>query len=189
VPDDITPDDITPDDITPDDITPDDKDWTWVLREPCPECGFDASSLDAAAIGEHTRAMLPTWQAVLARPDAAVRRTPGLWSDLEYACHVRDVFRLSRVRLDLMLTEDAPQFANWDQDETALAERYDLQDPAVVATELVEAGAVLADAFDAVRPDQYERTGLRSDGALFTVDTFGRYVLHDPLHHLHDVGA
>ena len=23
-------------------ITPDTKDWTWVLRERCPECGFDA---------------------------------------------------------------------------------------------------------------------------------------------------
>jgi hypothetical protein len=20
---------------------PDDKDWTWVVEEPCPECGFD----------------------------------------------------------------------------------------------------------------------------------------------------
>jgi hypothetical protein len=22
-------------------IVPDTKDWTWVLRRPCPECGFD----------------------------------------------------------------------------------------------------------------------------------------------------
>jgi hypothetical protein len=99
------------------------------------------------------------------------------------------VFRLFLVRLDLMLTQDAPHFANWDQDETARVERYDLQDPAAVAVELVEAGVLLADGFDAVRPDQWQRTGLRSDGALFTVDTFARYFLHDPLHHLHDVGA
>jgi hypothetical protein len=182
-------DDITPDDITPDDIPPDDKDWTWVLRESCPECWFDASNLDPATVGGHTRAMLATWQAVLARPDAAVRRTPGLWSDLEYGCHVRDVFRLFLVRLDLMLAEEGPRFANWDQDETAVAERYDLQDPAVVADELVSAGAALADAFDAVEADQWERTGLRSDGALFTVATFAQYFLHDPVHHLHDVGA
>ena len=26
-------------------IEPDTKDWTWVLERPCPECGFDASSV------------------------------------------------------------------------------------------------------------------------------------------------
>lgn len=177
------------DDITPDDITPDDKDWTWVLRAPCPECGFDASSLQPGAVAGRTRAMLPRWREVLARPDAAVRRRPGLWSDLEYGCHVRDVFRLFLVRLDLMLTEDGPQFANWDQDSTAVADRYDLQDPVVVAVELTEAGTALAAGFDAVRADQWERTGTRSDGAVFTVATFARYFLHDPVHHLHDVGG
>ena len=25
-------------------IVPDEKDWTWVLRRPCPECGLDTSS-------------------------------------------------------------------------------------------------------------------------------------------------
>ena len=32
-----------------------------------------------------------------------------------------------------MLTQDAPTFANWDQDETAVADRYGEQDPATVA--------------------------------------------------------
>ena len=34
-----------------------------------------------------------------------------------------------------------------------------------------------------------ERTGLRSDGAHFTVDSFARYFLHDIEHHLWDVTA
>ena len=29
--------------------------------------------------------------------------------------------------------------------------------------------------------------GVRSDGVAFTVDTFGRYFIHDPVHHLDDV--
>ena len=60
------------------------------------------------------------------------RRRPAaarVWSPLEYACHVRDVFRLFDTRLHLMLDEDDPLFANWDQDETAVAERYSEQDP------------------------------------------------------------
>ena len=102
---------------------------------------------------------------------------------LEY----RSVFVLFHERLDRMLTEDAPAFANWDQDVTAVERRYDLADPAEVARELVATGAVIADRFDAVAGDQWERTGTRSDGATFTVESFARYFLHDPVHHVHDV--
>ncbi len=35
--------------------------------------------------------------------------------------------------------------------------------------------------------DQWARTGVRSDGAEFTVDSFARYFIHDPIHHLDDV--
>jgi hypothetical protein len=88
-----------------------------------------------------------------------------------------------------MLAEDAPRFANWDQDETAVAERYGEQEPAVVSGELQEAAAVVAAAFAAVPDDQWDRTGLRSDGSSFTVLTLGQYFLHDLAHHLVDVGA
>jgi hypothetical protein len=30
-------------------------------------------------------------------------------------------------------------------------------------------------------------TGARSDGAQFTVESFARYFIHDPIHHLYDV--
>ena len=53
--------------------------------------------------------------------------------------------------------------------------------------DLESAGARLADSFAAVSSDQWPRTGNRSDGARFTVDTFARYLLHDPVHHLWDV--
>ena len=52
---------------------------------------------------------------------------------------------------------------------------------------LREAGARLADAFDQVRDNQWAQTGTRSDGARFTVESFGRYFLHYPIHHLWDV--
>ena len=173
----------------PDDPVPDDKDWTWVLERPCPECGFDASTLDPSAVADLVRSNASDWQRVLAGPDVRRRPAPAVWSPLEYACHVRDVFRIFDHRLDRMLTEDGPHYANWDQDETALAERYDLADPTLVATELDEAATVVADRFATVEGDQWQRTGFRSDGSAFTIDTFARYFLHDPIHHLHDVGV
>ena len=170
-------------------IVPDTKDWTWVLERPCPECGFLAAGVDPAAIGATVRAQTSRWRAVLSRPDARERPRPGTWSAGEYAAHVRDVHRVFATRLRAMLDTDDPQFANWDQDATAVADRYDLQDPAVVADELATAAAELADAFDAVQPDQLERPGRRSNGSVFTVRTLGQYYLHDVVHHVHDVGA
>lgn len=166
---------------------PDDKNWTWVLERACPECGFDPADHPRERIGAAIRAMAPRYVAHLAHPDARTRPAPQVWSALEYGAHARDVFVLFRQRLELMLQEDAPTFANWDQDETALAERYDLQDPAAVADALVGAAASIAARFDAVGAERWERRGFRSDGSVFTVASFGVYLLHDPLHHLWDI--
>lgn len=174
---------------TPDTPTPDDKDWTWVLERPCPECGFDTRAMVVTDVGAMLRANTEQWMTVLGGDDVAIRPAPAVWSPLEYGAHVRDVHRIYLQRLQLMLTEDAPSYPNWDQDETAVSARYDQLDPGVVARELRSASDALAGRFDQVAPDEWHRTGHRSDGATFTVDTFARYFIHDPIHHLHDVGG
>ena len=168
-------------------IVPDDKNWTWVLERPCPDCGFAAAAVDIARIGDLVRDNAAAWPELLVAPDVAVRPAADRWSALEYACHVRDVFRIFDERLRLMLETDGPDFANWDQDVTAVEQRYDLQDPATVADELLAAGAACAARFDMVTPGDHGRTGNRSDGSRFTVETFGQYFIHDPIHHLDDV--
>ncbi|MEU1285775.1 DinB family protein [Kitasatospora sp. NPDC005856] len=170
-------------------IVPDTKDWTWVLERPCPDCGLDTPRVVREDVAGMVRANAEGWLTVLAGDVDGLRRrpAPGVWSALEYACHVRDVFRLFDVRLGLMLDQDDPLFPNWDQDETAVAERYGEQDPKVVAGELAEAAERLAGAFERVAGEQWGRTGNRSDGARFTVESFSRYLIHDPVHHLFDV--
>lgn len=168
-------------------IVPDAKDWTWVLERACPDCGLDASTVAVADVPAIVRANAAAWVEVLGGDDVAVRPRPDVWAPLEYACHVRDVFVLFDERLHLMLDDDDARFANWDQDVTAVEERYGEQDPAVVAADLVVAGERLASSFAAVTPDQHGRTGLRSDGSHFTVETFAQYLVHDPVHHIWDV--
>ena len=170
-------------------IIPDTKNWTWVLERPCAECGFDAASCNEREVAGIVRSNAAAWPAVLERLDVAVRPDDSTWSGLEYAAHVRDVFRLYRTRLILMLDENDPVYADWDQDETAVVERYSEQDPATVAAELLEAGSALADAFDAVPEDSWDRPSRRSDGASFTVASFAVYLAHDPTPHLWDVRA
>jgi hypothetical protein len=174
--------------VSESDIVPDAKDWTWVLEQRCGECGFDARAFDRDLVGSMILANAASWQRVLRGAGVGRRPRPAVWSPLEYACHVRDVFRIYDERLARMLTEDGPQYANWDQDATAIADRYGEQDPDLVAGELVAAAAQVAERFDGVRGEQWSRTGARSDGAHFTVESFARYFIHDPIHHLWDVG-
>jgi DinB superfamily len=166
---------------------PDDKDWTWVLERPCSECGFIAYAVPRNQLSAEARTAVATLQTALARDDAPLRPSELVWSPLEYACHVRDVCLIFHGRLQLLLDEDDPLFANWDQDETALAKRYWEQEPAVVADELNQAAAAMDAEIDGVGDDQWTRAGRRSNGSQFTVETLIRYYLHDLVHHAYDV--
>jgi hypothetical protein len=168
-------------------ITPDTKDWTWVIERVCPECGFDTSSFPREQVGSMIRDNSARWKDVLSHPEVATRPSEDRWSALEYACHVRDVFDLYDFRLKLMLEEDGPSYPNWDQDRAAVDGNYGSEDPTEVHAVMEEAAGRLADRFDSVSGAQWERTGFRSDGARFTIETFARYLIHDPVHHLHDV--
>lgn len=172
-------------DTMPPSIEPEDKDWTYVITDGCAECGFVPG--DPAATGAALRATLPAWREALGRSNASVRPSPQVWSAVEYGCHVRDTCELFRQRLTLMLTQDDPLFANWDQDATAIEKDYFHADQHQVLAELEREADAIAAAFDAVAEDQWSRPGRRSNGSMFTVDTFAVYFLHDVAHHVVDV--
>ncbi|MFX0579264.1 DinB family protein [Nocardia nepalensis] len=190
-------------------IVPDVKNWTWVLERSCPECGFDPESITYAAVPGLAREYAGRLSATLERPDAAARPDDATWSALEYAAHVRDVCRIFTYRaavaarteavdpripgfdakgLDATETADGiPVFSNWDQDVTAIADRYDRQDPSRVAAELTVAADAVARAFESVPAADLGNQVRRSDGSIFTVESLARYFVHDVIHHVHDV--
>jgi hypothetical protein len=169
-------------------IRPETKDWTWTIGGPCPDCGYDGPNFDVAKTAQAVRALACDFPvALMAHLGRSVRPNPQTWAPVEYACHVRDVFALYEHRLGLMLNQDAPTFPNWDQDETAVSDRYLEQDPAVVASELAAAGESLAVAFEKVEGEAWARTGHRSDGKDFSIKTFAIYMIHDPAHHFWDI--
>ena len=166
---------------------PDRKDWTWSITTPCPDCGYAPGAVERDDVPHLLRRYASAIAVAVRRPNAGARPAPDVWSALEYGCHVRDVCRIYRDRLALMRAEDDPLFANWNQDDTALSERYWTQDPATVAAQLRAGAEELATAFGTVRADEWPRPGRRSDGSVFTIDTFARYLLHDLAHHAWDV--
>jgi DinB superfamily len=167
---------------------PDTKDWTWTLTRRCEQCGLSAGEIDRADFAERAFVAAEEWVQILrSSPAVSARPQPDVWSPLEYGAHVRDVYRLFDARLVQMLSEDTPTFTNWNQDETAIKERYREQDPEVVADELEAAAQRFVARIQSLAPEQYGRRGIRSDGAEFTVVTFLQYFLHDVIHHLWDV--
>lgn len=164
---------------------PEDRDWTYVITDGCDECGF--IPFDPTLAPDRIRAIVPEWREALASDHATVRPAPQVWSPLEYGCHVRDVCRLMAHRAELMLATDGAQFANWDQDATAIEDRYWEQDPATVADEIAAAAGAAADVFAGVTGGQWQRRGFRSNGSQFTVATLAVYFLHDVEHHAYDV--
>jgi hypothetical protein len=170
-------------------IEPDTKDWTWVLQRPCPECGVDVGAVPPEEIADRLLANADRWRGVLGRADVASRPEPGVWSALEYACHVRDVHRVFAARVRAMQDNDDPLFASWDQDEAAVQGRYGEQQPARVADELATSAAEVASAYGRVEGSAWDRPGRRSNGSLFTTASLGRYHLHDVEHHLVDVAG
>ena len=176
-----------PEDHDPDLPIPDDKDWTWVLDQRCPECGFDAASVARQTIAARLVATIPRWQTALLATDVAERPAPATWSVLEYACHVRDVHSIFGARARLIQDQPDPQFDNWNQDATALEKRYWEANPTDVSVEIEVEARAAAGAFDGLDDDRWRRTGRRSNGSVFTMETLGRYYLHDVEHHLHDI--
>jgi hypothetical protein len=88
-----------------------------------------------------------------------------------------------------MIETENPLYPNWDQDENAVADRYNEQDPAVVRVQLGANAEDLAAAFAALTSEQWERVGRRSDGAGFTVSSMAKYMTHDLVHHRWDVAG
>ncbi|MGW4739073.1 DinB family protein [Nocardia xishanensis] len=190
-------------------IVPDVKNWTWVLERVCPECGFDAAATAYEVVPALARDSADRLRAVLERPDARRRPDESTWSPLEYAAHVRDVCRIFAYRTAVAtrtaavdprvpafdargLTADEtpdglPVFSNWDQDATAIADRYDMQEPVAVSGELALAAEAAARAFEAVPVADRDLRVRRGDGSFFTVDSLAKYFAHDLVHHVHDV--
>ncbi|MFC7597810.1 DinB family protein [Terrabacter sp. GCM10028922] len=171
--------------------TPDDADWTWVLTQPCPDCGFDAAATDPADVPTILRDAGQRYAAALHRDDVRTRPGQGVWSTLEYVCHVRDVCDVMTGRLEQILAGggEVVRFANWDQDATALEKQYWRSDPDVVEGEVAGAFETAATAYGRPSGAQWDWPALRSNGSEFTARTLALYFVHDIRHHLWDVNA
>ncbi|MGH9209899.1 MAG: DinB family protein [Acidimicrobiales bacterium] len=164
----------------------------------CDECGFDYDSLTDAEAVEALRGFARRYRAPLSRGlpgeslDDLLRAhpLPGVWSALEYACHVRDVFAVQRERVALAQRQDLPDFVPMRRDERVAEERYNEQDPAAIADALATNAEDFAAALEALTADQWSRRGVYHypEPAERDVAWIARHTVHEGRHHLLDIG-
>lgn len=130
----------------------------------CEECGHVYVDSDPPLLVEKLASLGPGYgerlrEAVGTGGDAVWRQRPEpqVWSALEYACHVRDVFLAQRERLFLALVEDCPSFAPMYREQRVVLAGYAAQDPHRVAEQIDMAAVLVADAFEHVDEPGWRR--------------------------------
>jgi hypothetical protein len=165
-----------------------------IIREMdrCAECGFDYDSLERTdvppafvSLGEEFRNEI---SAVASNEALRRRPRPEVWSALEYACHVRDVFLWQRDRLYIALVEDKPSFVRMYRDERVALARYNEQDPPVVASQLVFAARLIAQAFADLESTVWDRYFIYNwpEPQERNVAWLAAHTVHEGCHHLQD---
>ncbi|MEJ7585802.1 MAG: DinB family protein, partial [Acidimicrobiales bacterium] len=119
------------------------------------------------------------------------RPAPHVWSGLEYACHVRDVFLVLRARVLQALRDAEPAFTPMGRNERVVHDRYAEQVPADVARQVADAASMLAFTLDGLGPDQWLRTCVYGypAPARRTLAWVAEHALHEGEHHLCDLEA
>lgn len=160
----------------------------------CEECGFDFDSVTPESAPASIRDFGRRYRAPLTRllkgEDESVLRTrpaEGVWSAIEYAGHVRDVFGLFDRRVARILAEEDPVLELIDPDALVRDGDYRALGPVAVADELARSADTFAARLEALTADQWERAGTR-DGERRTVLDLARRGVHEGSHHLLDIG-
>jgi S-DNA-T family DNA segregation ATPase FtsK/SpoIIIE len=158
----------------------------------CQACGYAYALVTRAEIPLLLRARAGDFRTRLEHVKAEVLRAHPLsdsWSALEYSCHVRDIFRVQRQRVELALIEDEPRFSPMRRDERVAEERYNEQEPWSVAEELTDAAGRLAGTFESLDDAGWSRTGVYNwpSTRVRTIEWIGQHTLHEAQHHLQDI--
>lgn len=156
----------------------------------CSECGFSYDLDDVPAASRTVR----QWAAQIAEIlrttgiDLRSRREPEVWSLLEYACHVRDVFLVQRERIlstrrldGFVCVSMGPERVEYD----GWAE----QEPEDVARQLTDAALMLANVLDRLDAEAWKREMLYPypEPATRTISWVALHTVHEAHHHHFDI--
>jgi hypothetical protein len=162
----------------------------------CDECGFVYDDHVAPSVVDELASLGPRLADRLRDASGDPRRdgllrlrpAPGIWSALEYACHVRDVLLAQRERLLLALVEDCPGFAPIYREQRVTLARYAESEPAQVAEEVSIAAALVSHTFAGITEAAWRRECIYNFPAPSkrNMAWLAAHTLHEGEHHLRD---
>ena len=159
----------------------------------CDECDFTYEAVALVDTASNLRSLCTEYVAILADRERdqrlKMRPAPGVWSVIEYSCHVRDVVLIQRDRIILALVERSPGFARMYRDERALLAGYRQEAPQDVALGLGVAVNLFAHLFDRLSSEQTDRKCIYNfpEASERDIGWLGRHTVHEAKHHLDDV--
>lgn len=165
-----------------------------ILR--CSQCGTGYDLEPGTAPGAVREQAASFVAAVTGVPASArdQRPDPRTWSVNGYAAHTADVLALLTRRLRLILTEDSPELAGYDEDGEARRGRFDdipaQQSVTAVAAQAADAVAVLEQV--AADPDAdrlWQRRGVHLEQGELALWQVACDIVHELHHHAADVVA
>jgi uncharacterized damage-inducible protein DinB len=156
----------------------------------CSACALSYLELDVAAAVAGIRAVPGAVASrVAALPEAALRQRPGpgVWSVLEYAAHVRDVYATFLIRLHRARVEDRPTLDPMFGDLRAQRLRYNDLPVDAVLHELALAARGFCDEAADTTDDEWGRRVRRLPGEDRTALWLVRHAMHEGVHHVGDI--
>ncbi len=156
----------------------------------CDECGYEYRPAEAAAAGAAIRARVADLAGLLRRGgDLTSRRSPEVWSPLEYCCHLRDVLLVQRERVLLARRVERPSLVPMGRDERVGLDGYAQQQPADVARQLDDAALLFANVLQRLDDEAWSRTVIYNypEPTERSLRWVAVHTLHEVVHHLLDV--
>jgi hypothetical protein len=156
----------------------------------CADCRLVYSDLDVqtaveliSGIPSQARAIITTTPPHRLR----VRPAAGVWSVTEYACHVRDVYITSTIRLHRARTEDQPVLEPMLNDLRAKRFRYNDASIDAVVDELASAVNGCIEEVGRFAEGDWHRLVTRLPGEHRTARWLVRHAAHEGVHHVTDI--
>jgi hypothetical protein len=163
--------------------------------ERCEECGFDPADLRPPDTVVAIRSFGRRYRAPLTRGlagedlDAIVRTSPGpgVWSALEYAAHVSQLFDVFDGRVRAALAGAAPDepVVDWEARVAAAAPALDRE---ATAEAVDDAADSLATTLSELNAHEWKLPTLTGRGREVPVEELAVIAVHEGSHHLLDVG-
>ncbi len=156
----------------------------------CDGCGFEYDLGEAmAARSAIVRGVEELTTLLSNSDDLRTRRVPGIWSPLEYGCHVRDVLLVQRERVLAALIMDCPSFNPMGRDERVEYDGYAEQEGIDVVRQLGDAALLFAYVLSRFDTEQWERTVMYSYPRPFErpLRWVAVHTVHEVEHHVLDV--